>query len=174
MHKMVNRWRDFSPSTVALMLKTSLALLSILVVMQLTVMVTHDAIIQQWDERILQWIETLRTPFLNIMMVDISALGGLALTVVLGTLAISLFLLVRDPAAAIHLLLAAIGGYCISLWTKGLIARARPEIIPQLIKASGFSYPSGHSITSAVVYVTMAILACRHFKVLTLESSFFP
>ncbi len=164
MHKLVNRWKDFSPGTVALMLKASLALLCILIVLQLTVMVSHDAIIQEWDERILLWIETLRTPFLNAMMVDVSALGGLALTVILGTLAISLFILVRDPAAAIHLLLAAIGGYIISLTTKGMIARARPEIIPQLIKASGFSYPSGHSITSAVVYVTMAILACRHFK----------
>jgi membrane-associated phospholipid phosphatase len=162
--KLVNRWKDFSPVTVTLMLRSSLALICILLVFQLTIMVSHQAFIQQYDEAILKWIETLRTPFMNAMMVDVTALGGLALTVILGTLAISLFILVKDPAAAIHLLLAAVGGFMISLWSKGLIARPRPEVIPQLIKASGFSYPSGHSITSAVVYVTMAILACRHFK----------
>ena len=52
----------------------------------------------------------------------------------------------------------------ISIWTKGIIARPRPSIIPQLIHASGFSYPSGHAITSSAIYLTMAILACRHFK----------
>lgn len=162
--KLVNRWKDFSPSTVSIMLRSSLALLCVLIVFQLTIMVSHEAMIQQYDEAILRWIETLRTPFLNAMMVDVTALGGLALTVIFGLLAICLFLLVKDPAAAIHLLIAAVGGFAISLWSKGLIARPRPNVIPQLIKVSGFSYPSGHSITTAVVYVTMAILACRHFK----------
>jgi undecaprenyl-diphosphatase len=37
-------------------------------------------------------------------------------------------------------------------------------VIPQLVHASGFSYPSGHSITSSAIYLTMAILACRHFQ----------
>jgi len=159
----VDRWKNFSPHTIAIMLKTSAGLLCLAGFIQLTLSLMSNDAIQSLDENILLWIETLRTPFLNAMMVDVSSLGGLALTVVLGLLAVAIFLLTRDPAAAIHLVLTASGGFAISLWAKSLISRPRPSVIPQLIHASGFSYPSGHAITSAAVYLTMAILACRHF-----------
>lgn len=162
----VDRWKDYSPHTIAIMLKSSAALLCIGLVIRLTFSVTPDGWVQSFDESILRWAGDLRTPFLNMMMVDITALGGLALTIVLGLLSITLFLLARDPAAAIHLALTATGGFFISIWTKGLIARPRPNIIPQLVHASGFSYPSGHAITSSAIYLTMAILASRHFHTL--------
>jgi undecaprenyl-diphosphatase len=160
----VDRFKDFQPHVVAIMLKTSVAALCLGLVVELTSLITPHGTVQSIDEEILKWIANFRTPFLNIMMVDVTALGGLALTVVLGLLSIALFLLSRDPAGAIHLTLTAAGGFAISLWTKGLIERPRPSVVPQLIHASGFSYPSGHSITSSAVYITMAILACRHFK----------
>jgi undecaprenyl-diphosphatase len=164
MRAMVNRLRDFSPHTIAIMLKSSFGILCLALFIRLTFSITTSDTIQNFDESILRWVETLRTPFLNSMMLDITALGGLALTIVLGLLAVAVFLIAKDPAAALHLLLTSIGGFYISSWTKNIIARPRPSIIPQLIKAQGFSYPSGHSITSAAIYLTMAILACRHFK----------
>jgi len=159
-----DRWRNFSTHTIAIMLKSSVALFCMALVIRLTFSITHGTAVQTFDESILRWVETLRTPFMNAMMLDVTALGGLALTVVLGLLAVMIFLLGKDPAAAIHLILTSSGGFIISLYTKNIIARPRPSIIPQLIHASGFSYPSGHSITSSAIYVTMAILACRHFK----------
>jgi len=162
--KMVNRWRDFSPHMILIMLKSSAAIICLALVIRLTFSITPGGFVQNFDESILKWVETLRTPFWNVMMLDVTALGGLALTVVLGLLAVIVFILVKDPAAAIHLALTSTGGFFISSWTKSLIARPRPSIIPQLVKAGGFSYPSGHSITSAAIYLTMAILACRHFK----------
>lgn len=164
MKLLVDRWRDFSPHSIAVMLKSSVAIFCLALFIRLTFSITPNGSVQTFDEGILRWVETLRTPFFNSMMLDITALGGLALTVVLGLLAVIIFLLTRDPAAAIHLTLTSTGGFFISIWTKSLISRPRPSIIPQLIHASGFSYPSGHSITSAAIYLTMAILACRHFK----------
>lgn len=160
---LVDRWKDFSPHTIALMLKTAAGTLCLGLFIRLTFSITGHGQVQNFDEGILKWVETIRTPFLNSMMLDVTALGGLALTVVLGLLAVAIFLLARDPAAAIHLSLTAAGGFLISSWTKTVISRPRPSVIPQLIHASGFSYPSGHSITSAAIYLTMAILACRHF-----------
>ena len=162
--KFIDKWRSFSPHAVAIMLKSSFAIICIALFIRLTFSVASNGSVQNFDEGILRWVETLRTPFFNSMMLDITALGGLALTVVLGLLAVALFLLSRDSAAAIHLIITATGGFYISAWTKPILARPRPSIIPQLIHASGFSYPSGHSITSAAIYLTMAILACRHFK----------
>jgi undecaprenyl-diphosphatase len=163
-HQLRQRWKAFSPHTIAFILKATAAAVCLVLVLELTFSIAPEGAIQTFDEGILRWVETLRSPFMNAMMVDITALGGLALTVVLGLLACALFLLSKDRAAAIHLFLTAGGGFLISIYTKGLIARPRPSVIPQLIKASGFSYPSGHSITSSAVYLTMAILACRHFK----------
>jgi undecaprenyl-diphosphatase len=161
---MVDRWKDFSAHTIAIMLKSSVGILCFALFIKLTFSINDSSSIQSFDERILKWVETLRTPFLNSMMLDVTALGGLALTVVLGLLAVAIFLLAKDPAAAIHLIITSTGGFYISSWTKAIISRPRPSIIPQLIHAAGFSYPSGHSVTSAAIYLTMAILACRHFK----------
>lgn len=161
---LVKKFRDFSPHTIAIMLKTSFGVICIALFIRLTFSITSGSNVQNFDESILKWIETIRTPFWNSMMLDVTALGGLALTVVLGLLAVAVFLLAKDPMAAIHLTLTSAGGFFISTWTKSFISRPRPSIIPQLIHASGFSYPSGHSITSAAIYLTMAILACRHFK----------
>jgi undecaprenyl-diphosphatase len=154
----------FSKSQALILLKATLSLFLILCVLLITQAISSPGEIQAFDESILRWVETLRTPFLNMMMVDVTSLGGLALTVVLGLLISTLFVLAKDPSAAVHLILTAAGGFAISIWSKGLVARPRPSIIPQLIHASGFSYPSGHSITSAAIYLTMAILGCRHFK----------
>lgn len=162
--KMANKWKDFSPHAIAIMLKTAFALICFILFLRLTLEVQSNGPLQAFDDSVLKWVESLRTPFMNIMMLDITALGGLALNFILGILAIVIFLLSRDPAAAIHLTLTTAGGFAISIFMKNIILRPRPTIIPQLIHASGFSYPSGHSITSAAVYLTMAILACRHFK----------
>jgi undecaprenyl-diphosphatase len=162
--KLVDHWRTFSPHTIAIMLKSAMAIMCLALFIRLTFSITSNGNVQNFDESILRWVETLRTPFMNSMMLDITALGGLALTIVLGLLAVALFLLSRDALAAVHLIITSAGGFFISMWTKSLISRPRPSIIPQLIHASGFSYPSGHSITSAAIYLTMAILACRHFK----------
>ncbi len=164
MKVLVDKWRTFTPYTITIMLKSSAAILCLALFIRLTFSISANGSVQTFDESILKWVETLRTPFLNAMMVDITALGGLALTVVLGLLAVIIFVLTRDPVAAVHLVLTSAGGFFISIWTKSLISRPRPSVIPQLIHVSGFSYPSGHSITSAAIYLTMAILACRHFK----------
>jgi undecaprenyl-diphosphatase len=46
--------------------------------------------------------------------------------------------------------------------TKNLIERSRPENIAPLVQVSGFSYPSGHSLASASLYLTIAILTVRY------------
>lgn len=157
-------FKDFSPHAIRIMIKISFSALCLALFIQLTKSINHAHFLQIFDEVVLKWIEQLRTPFFNVMMLDITALGGLALTIVLGLLTVSLFILSKDYAAAIHLFITSSAGFFISTWSKNFVSRPRPNIIPQLIHASGFSYPSGHSITSSAIYLTMAILACRHYK----------
>jgi undecaprenyl-diphosphatase len=46
---------------------------------------------------------------------------------------------------------------------KALLARPRP-LDGRLVDAGGFSYPSGHAVSAAVLYVTLALVGSRHFK----------
>ena len=40
---------------------------------------------------------------------------------------------------------------------KIAVARPRPEIVPHLMQASGASFPSGHSLNSAAIYISAAL-----------------
>jgi undecaprenyl-diphosphatase len=48
-------------------------------------------------------------------------------------------------------------GWLVNTVLKGLIGRARPEIVPHLTAAGGDSFPSGHSFNSAVVFIAVAL-----------------
>ncbi|MGN6642447.1 MAG: phosphatase PAP2 family protein, partial [Verrucomicrobiota bacterium] len=39
--------------------------------------------------------------------------------------------------------------------------RPRPELVPPLVRVSSASFPSGHSLLSAVVYLTLCALLAR-------------
>jgi undecaprenyl-diphosphatase len=44
---------------------------------------------------------------------------------------------------------------------KELFGRIRPEIVPNLVPVLSFSFPSGHSMMSAIVYLSLASLIAR-------------
>jgi len=46
---------------------------------------------------------------------------------------------------------------------KVFLGRPRP-LGGRLVEAGGFSYPSGHAVSAAVLYVTLALVGSRHFK----------
>jgi undecaprenyl-diphosphatase len=119
-----------------------------------------------------EWlIMTLRTPanladpigprWLEEMMRDFTALGSTGvLTVVV--LAIAGFLaMTRKGLAALLVLGSVIGGVLISQTMKWAYARPRPELVPHGAEVFTASFPSGHSMMAAVVYLTLgALLAC--------------
>ena len=77
-------------------------------------------------------------------------------------LAFILFLLVRRlQRAASYILYTALGIAALNSWVlKGLVTRARPDIVPRLVEVDGsWSLPSGHAANSAAVYGAMALVA---------------
>jgi undecaprenyl-diphosphatase len=92
---------------------------------------------------------------------DLTALGGVA---VLGlvTVTVAGFLSIRRTYHALwFLLMATVGGLALSLLLKRSFARPRPELVPHLSAVYTSSFPSGHSMLSAVVYLTLAVLLAR-------------
>jgi undecaprenyl-diphosphatase len=101
---------------------------------------------------------------------DITALGGYAvLTLVF--LSVVAYLWLRGLFAAMWLVSAAtVGGYLMSSLFKILFERDRPAVVPHLSIASGYSFPSGHSMVSAVVYLTLGALLGRFVPEIRLKA----
>ncbi len=92
---------------------------------------------------------------------DITALGGMAVMVLMIG-AVAVFFLLQKKYHAMWLTLFASGsGLAISLVLKNFFARERPTEVPHLAHTMTSSFPSGHSMLSAVVYLTLGILLTR-------------
>jgi undecaprenyl-diphosphatase len=92
---------------------------------------------------------------------DMTALGGVAVLTLL-TLAVAVFMALRRLWSAAGLLLAAVGsGVLVSTVLKDTFERARPDLVPHGSYVASASFPSGHSMMAAVVYLTLGALLAR-------------
>jgi undecaprenyl-diphosphatase len=104
---------------------------------------------------------------------DATALGGVA-WLTFTTVVIALFLWLDSKLhMMIFTLIATIGGVLLSLGLKSLFARPRPDLVPHLTHVYTSSFPSGHSMLAAVVYLTLgsllaAVMPNRKLKVYVL------
>jgi undecaprenyl-diphosphatase len=122
----------------------------------------------RFDERLIRSLRDADNPsdpigpeWLEEVGRDLTALGGVA---VLGlvTVAVAGFLLIRRTYHAMWFVLGAtVGGLVLSLLLKRSFARPRPELVSHLSAVYTSSFPSGHSMLSAVVYLTLGALLAR-------------
>lgn len=95
------------------------------------------------------------------MMRDFTALGSTGvLTVMVLTIA-GFLAMTRKGYAALFVLASVIGGVLISQTMKWAYARPRPELVPHGAEVYTASFPSGHSMMAAVVYLTLGALLAR-------------
>ncbi|MEQ9409328.1 MAG: phosphatase PAP2 family protein [Fuerstiella sp.] len=89
---------------------------------------------------------------------DVTGLGGVSV-LVLVTLGVAGFLWVSRAYPMLKVLLVATStGILLSLLLKQLFNRPRPDVVPHLSNVYTTSFPSGHSMMSAVVYLTLAAI----------------
>jgi undecaprenyl-diphosphatase len=62
---------------------------------------------------------------------------------------------------ALVVLVGAGGGVAISQGLKQVFGRERPELVYRAVEAANPSFPSGHAMLSAVVFLTLGALAAR-------------
>lgn len=154
--------------TELLLLLGTLALLGIiLVIMNLAGEVLEGDTLD-FDKRMLAALRKADNPaqpigpaWLEMVAFDITALGGptvLGMTV----LAIVGFLVLQGMYRnAAFVFLASVGGWMLNDLLKELFARPRPQVVPHLRQVMSLSFPSGHALTSAAVYLTLGALLMR-------------
>ena len=99
--------------------------------------------------------------WLHEAMVDLTAMGGGAVLTLITFLAAGYLLARRKAAMALFLALAIAGGAILNTLLKYGFVRERPDVVPHLVEVSSASFPSGHAMNSAMVYLTLAALLAR-------------
>lgn len=118
-----------------------------------------------FDERVLKSLrqpdnpeQPIGPPWLKNTAQDVTALGGTAV-LAMAVAAVSGFLLLAGRYhMLVSILIASGGGVALSLIMKASFSRPRPSVVPALTHFHTASFPSGHSMMSAVVYLTLGVL----------------
>jgi undecaprenyl-diphosphatase len=83
----------------------------------------------------------------------------------LTVLAVAGFLVLHGQwRSSLFVTLASFGGWFINGALKQLFQRPRPTVVPHLREVMTMSFPSGHALISAVVYLTLGTLLMRIAK----------
>lgn len=114
---------------------------------------------QPWGPR---WLQELAR--------DFTALGGVGILTLLTLAAIGYLLMLRKRHAAVALGLAVGGGLILSTALKLFFDRPRPDLVPHGSFVYTASFPSGHSMLSAVTYLTLGALLARIHAPLRIKS----
>ena len=99
--------------------------------------------------------------WLKLTAIDLTSLGSLACLGLIVLIVAGLFASLRRFREASILLVSAGGGLLISQVLKSWFGRARPDAIFQAVPAINASFPSGHALLSAVVFLTLGSMAAR-------------
>jgi undecaprenyl-diphosphatase len=162
------RWRVATDSVELGLLVGALTLvLLVLTFAHLTDLVVEGDT-RQFDERVLASLREPQNPSQPIgprwlvgAALDITALGS-GFVLGLAVLAIVGFLLLQGTyRTALFVFVATMGGGLLNTVLKGMIQRPRPEVVPHLREVFSLSFPSGHAMTSAAVYLTLGAMLMR-------------
>jgi undecaprenyl-diphosphatase len=116
---------------------------------------------QRFDVAVLQHLEAIRTPFLDEVMLELTALGGGSVLVMIVLIA-SLFLWITDHKWSVYLLVVSVvGGQILNQVLKLSFNRERPTEVVLGQHVASLSFPSGHAMTSIIAYGAIAYLVGR-------------
>jgi undecaprenyl-diphosphatase len=99
--------------------------------------------------------------WLEEMMRDFTALGGIGVLTLVTLVAVGYALLAGRRRLAVTVVVAVVGGIILSTAIKAGIDRPRPDLVTHDAYATSASFPSGHSMMAATVYLTLAALLMR-------------
>jgi undecaprenyl-diphosphatase len=123
---------------------------------------------QKFDELVLTTLrnaennELPRGPqWVGEFMRDVTALGGGTVLAIISFVVLGFLILQKQYNEMWLILAATAGGALISFGLKEIYGRDRPNVVEHLILVNSFSFPSGHSMMSAVVYLTQGALLAR-------------
>jgi undecaprenyl-diphosphatase len=132
-----------------------------------------DEVLEGETRRIDEWIilamrssadlsDPLGPAWLEEVMRDVTALGGIAILTGLTLSVIGFLLLQQKKKMAYFMTVSIFGGLLLSLALKEGFDRPRPDLVSHESLILTASFPSGHSMLSAIVFLTLGGLLVRY------------
>ena len=119
---------------------------------------------QAFDDAVIRWMGAHHSANLDAVMVEITALGTGVVVLMIVAVAALFLVLTNHKYSAILLLVSTAGGIILNGILKLGFNRPRPSIFVPTVQAVSSSFPSGHAMSAAIVYSTVAYLAARLHK----------
>lgn len=140
---------------VSLICATSFGLIALLI---------QDRQIDNFDQTIAAWIQALESPVLTHLMEGFTVIGsGWVIAILVPVIAIFLYLVLGHRRELIFFIGVIIGSSLLNVVLKIIFHRARPTI-HHIIEATGYSFPSGHSMAAFTLYGIVTFLLWRHLS----------
>jgi undecaprenyl-diphosphatase len=116
---------------------------------------------QAFDEAVLRWFQSHRSPGLTRVAMEVTALGSGSVIIMVVLLASVFLWLTKHKWSVYVLMLVVFGGKLLNTLLKGGFGRERPSIVESITDVSSQSFPSGHAMSSIVAYGSIAYLIGR-------------
>src|SRR5688572_29283480 len=128
---------------------------------------------QAFDVAVLRFMEARKTEFLDRVAIEITFLGTGVIVLMIVAISGMFLWLTKHKHSALLLMVSTAGGILLNGLLKAGFDRPRPQVFEWGQHTVSSSFPSGHAMSAATVYMTVAYLAARlqrrHFsRVLTL------
>lgn len=102
--------------------------------------------------------EPIGPAWLKAAAIDLTCLGGGPVLALVTSLVLGFLILQRKFGHALLVLLATGIGSSLGHVLKNAFDRPRPAVVPHLAEVLHASFPSGHSLSSSLVYLTLGVL----------------
>lgn len=113
-----------------------------------------------FDQPILTWLNSHQSTPLTTLFLALTFIGSVFFLGPL-TLALVAALWRRSQRSAVFLVLGVGGAVALNYVFKAVLARVRPGLFPRLSPASGFAFPSGHTMASTGFFLTLYLIVRR-------------
>jgi undecaprenyl-diphosphatase len=119
----------------------------------------------EWALRSLRRVDDPRIPRGPAWLVqtgrDLTSLGGTSILLLAVTFSSGYLALRRKPVTMALVLASGIGAMIVNAALKYGYGRERPELVLRLMEVSTSSFPSGHAMSSAAVYLSLGLLLAK-------------
>lgn len=116
---------------------------------------------QAFDDAVMRWMAAHQNEAMQKAMLEVTALGTGTVVAMIVFIAGMFLWLNKHKHSALLLLVATFGGLVLNNFLKMGFNRPRPQIFKWATYAVSSSFPSGHAMSSVIVYGTVAYLAAR-------------
>lgn len=113
--------------------------------------------IASFDQAIIGAVRIHTTNSINRVMMIITQMGAMPFYVVFGGIITVILCLRKYITEGIMLVVCSGGSGLMTLVIKSIVMRIRPDMMP-VIMETGYSFPSGHSVTAVCFYGYLAFL----------------